>query len=140
MRHLKLTMAVTALLWAFTGVSYANTFTAHGKSHRVVDGDTVAHGKQRMRILGIDAPETRGGRCPGVEHPKGQEAKRYLATLLGVSKVTIKRHKHQRDRYGRQVVEVWANGRSVAALMIEAGHATVWSGSRRTDWCREGST
>jgi endonuclease YncB( thermonuclease family) len=138
-RSLKLTMAATALLWAFTGLSgdaYADTFTSRGKSYRIVDGDTVARGRNRMRILGIDAPETRGGSCPGVEHTKGRDAKQYLANLLSPpNKVTLRRYKRQRDRYGREVVQLWANGRSVAALMVKSGHAVRWPGSERTDWC-----
>jgi endonuclease YncB( thermonuclease family) len=135
-RALKLTMAATALLWAFTGVSNADTFTSRGKSYRVVDGDTVARGKQRMRILGIDAPETRGGSCPGVEHTKGRDAKQFLVNLLQPpNRVTLRRYKRQKDRYGRDVVQLWTNGRSVAGQMIKAGHAVAWKDAPRTDWC-----
>jgi micrococcal nuclease len=136
---LKRTMAATALLWAFTGVSYAETFTSRGNAYRVVDGDTVARGKQRMRILGIDAPELRGGTCPAVEHAKGRDAKQYLANLLSSSdRVTVRRYKRQRDRYGRDVVQIWVNGRSVAGQMIKAGHAKVWSAAAtRPNWCQE---
>ena len=137
MHSLKLTMAATALLWAFTGVSYADSFTSRGKGYRVVDGDTVAHGRNRMRVLGIDAPETRGGSCPGVEHPRGRDAKQYLTSLLQPpAKITLRRYKRQRDRYGREVVQLWRNGVSVAALMVKAGHAVRWPGSERTNWCQ----
>ena len=34
MHSLKLTMAATALLWAFTGYANADTFTSRGKSYQ----------------------------------------------------------------------------------------------------------
>jgi endonuclease YncB( thermonuclease family) len=130
-------LAVIAALLISGGPVYADTFTSRGKSYRVVDGDTVARGKQRMRILGIDAPETRGGSCPGVEHIRGREARQHLVSLLAApAKVTLRRYKKQRDKYGREVVQLWAGGRSVAALMIKAGHAVAWKDAGRTDWCQ----
>jgi endonuclease YncB( thermonuclease family) len=134
---LKLLTPVLGLLWAFTGVSHADSFTSRGTAYRVVDGDTVARGKQRMRVLGIDAPETRGGNCPAIEHTKGRGAKQYLVSLLTSGKrVTLRRYKRQRDRYGREVVQIWVNGRNVAGLMIKAGHARAWNGTGpRPDWC-----
>jgi endonuclease YncB( thermonuclease family) len=130
-------LAVIAALLISGGPVYADTFTARNTSYRVVDGDTVARGRQRMRILGIDAPETRGGSCPGVEHTKGRDAKQYLTNLLQPpNRVTVRRYKRQKDRYGRDVVQLWYNGRSVAAEMIRSGHAVRWPGSERTNWCQ----
>jgi endonuclease YncB( thermonuclease family) len=130
-------LVVIAALFILGGPVYADTFVARNTPYRIVDGDTVARGKQRMRILGIDAPETRGGSCPGVEHTKGRDAKQYLANLLAPpARVTLRRYKRQKDRYGRDVVQLWVGGKSVAALMIKAGHAVAWPGSERTNWCQ----
>lgn len=134
---LKLTIAATALLWAFTGVSNADTFTSRGTAYRVVDGDTVARGKHRMRIRGMDAPEVRASRCGEAEHNLGRGAKNRLAALLAPpARVTLRRYKRQRDRYGREVVDLWVNGRAVAGIMIKSGHAKAWDGSGpRPNWC-----
>jgi endonuclease YncB( thermonuclease family) len=112
-------------------------FNAGKSSYRLIDGDTIGKGKQRMRILGIDAPEVRGGTCPGVEHPKGRAARDALASLVSPpARVTVRRYQRQRDRYGREVVRVYSNGRNVAGLLIKQGHAVAWSpGDPRPDWC-----
>jgi len=112
-------------------------FRAGRSTYRILDGDTIAKGKHRMRILGIDAPETRGGSCKSVEHPKGKAARDALAALLAPpNRATVRRYKRQRDGYGREVVQVYSNGKNVAGLLIKAGHATAWKpGDPRPDWC-----
>jgi endonuclease YncB( thermonuclease family) len=112
-------------------------FNAGKQAYRVIDGDTIGLGKRRLRILGIDAPEVRGGSCKGVEHPRGRAARDALAALVSPPhRATVRRYQRQRDRFGREVVRVYSDGRSVAGLLIKGGHAVAWKpGDPKPDWC-----
>ena len=66
------------------------------------------------------------GAAQGSSTPKGETPSNTSSTSSAAGKVTLRRYKRQRDRYGREVVQLWVNGRSVAGLMIKAGHAVSW--------------
>jgi endonuclease YncB( thermonuclease family) len=73
----------------------------------VVDGDTIRCGAERVRLLGIDAPEIE--RCPRwrVCAPgDGQAARRSLVAALRLGPVRYE--PVTMDRYGRQVAVMWA--------------------------------
>lgn len=94
----------------------------------VTDGDTLNCNGERIRLLGFDAPELNGcprnRRCaPG----DGQEAKRYLASLIAGRSLTIERVGV--DRYDRTLAVVYADGVNVSCAMIAAGQ-----GVYRADW------
>lgn len=93
---------------------------------RVVDGDTLdlfvdlgfqiwVH--QRLRVLGIDAPERFA--------PGGREATAFLTELIPAgSIVTIDTQKTVSDKYGRWLADVTlSDGRVLSEVMAEAGHA-----------------
>ncbi|QIQ87958.1 thermonuclease family protein [Erythrobacter sp.] len=86
-----------------------------------VDGDSLRCDDERIRLLGIDAPEfscPRNRRCvPG----DPQAAKDYLARLIAGRSVEIVRHGE--DRYGRTLAVVYAGGMNLSCAMIQAGHA-----------------
>lgn len=72
---------------------------------RVTDGDTIRCGDERIRLLGIDAPEM-GGRCrPGRDCAPGDPiaSKNSLATAM-TGALTIERF--GADRYGRTLALV----------------------------------
>lgn len=100
---------------------------------RALDGDTLACGKSRIRIVGLDAPELRG-RCPH-ESIIARQARDRLQALIadGVDLQPVRR----RDRYRRRLAIVRdSQGRDVAAVMIQEGHARPYSGrGRRQGWC-----
>ena len=53
-----------------------------GRAHAcVIDGDTFKLGKRKVRIIGIDAPETHPARCPQ-EARLGEQATARLRELL----------------------------------------------------------
>jgi len=78
---------------------------------RVVDGDTIRVGAERVRIFGLD--------CAEMRDPGGREAKRALERMIAGRGVTLERI--ERDRYGRTVAKVFAGGQDVACGMIRAG-------------------
>jgi len=102
-----------------------------------IDGDTIYVGDEKIRIVGLDAPETYQARCDS-ERQRGQRATAHLRRLLASGTITIRRQ--GRDRYGRTLARVFVDGRDVAAIMIRAGHAVPYDCPRgrcprRIDWC-----
>lgn len=98
----------------------------------VVDGDTLdvelAGAPERVRLLGIDTPETVK---PG--HPVdcfGPEASaRTKALLPAGTAVVLQRDAEPRDRYGRLLVYLWrrADGLFVNASLVADGFADTLS-------------
>jgi endonuclease YncB( thermonuclease family) len=91
------TFALRARL-AVLGPSPALAETFNGGRAVFIDGDTFALGSERVRILNIDAPETRGARCER-ELVLGLKAKERLAGLLRAGSVDVVRDGE--DRYSR---------------------------------------
>ncbi len=88
----------------------------------VTDGDTIRCGDERIRITGIDAPETRacrqGRQC--VEGD-GEASKRTLEAIVAGASLTIVRL--GRDRYGRTLAVVYADGTNIACTQLAARQA-----------------
>jgi len=96
---------------------------------RVSDGDTINaesdENKIKVRLVGIDAPETKKGkRNPG--QPYSQRAKSFLASMVLNKKVVIK--DYGEDRYGRILGVVYLDNTDVNLEMIKAGLAEVYRG------------
>lgn len=89
---------------------------------RVVDGDSLALGKRRLRLKGIDAPELKQ-RCrkDGHEYGCGIEAASFLRGLVGRHPVDCKGEGI--DRYRRDLVRCRAGGVDLNATMVRSGHA-----------------
>lgn len=79
---------------------------------RVIDGDTLRCGRERIRIQGVDTRE-RGQ--PGYE-----AAKERLRQLTERKNLRIERK--ARDRYGRTVGKVIVDGEDVGKRMKTEGH------------------
>lgn len=104
---------------------------------RAVDGDTLAVGTERIRIMGLDTPEAGSrARCPR-EAALARQATERMATLTAAG-VSIERGRL--DRYGRTLAVVRDHeGRDVAAVLIEEGLAVAYHGrGLRRDWCLGG--
>jgi micrococcal nuclease len=101
-----------------------------GIVERVADGDTVTvitpnQTKLRIRMFGIDAPETpKGTKFPG--QPYGTEAKAYLKRLVAGKRVRVEIYGV--DWYKRLLSTVFMDGRDINLAMIEAGLAEVYQG------------
>ena len=101
---------------------------------RVVDGDTFAQGKTRLRIVNLDAPDIgRHAKCEA-ESEKGIASKAYARSLLASASSVNVRYTGRIDRYDRPLVWVVLDGEDFAALMIAGGHGRPWRG-RSSDWC-----
>lgn len=101
-----------------------------GTVTRVDDGDTVTvttsnQTKLRVRLYGIDAPETpKGTKFPG--QPFGEEAAAYLTQLVGNKRIQVEIYGV--DRYRRLLGVILMDGRNINLGMIEAGLAEVYRG------------
>jgi endonuclease YncB( thermonuclease family) len=104
-----------------------------GGTNCVVDGDTFYVNGEKVRIAGIDAPETHPPRC-AEEARLGNAATERLRTLLNSGAVTMTSIDRDRDSYGRLLRNVSVNGADVGEAMVSAGVAREWVG-RREPWC-----
>lgn len=86
----------------------------------VTDGDTITAGGTKIRIRGLDTPETKK---PGVPvQCGGPEATEYArAHLLGRQVRLVVDPDDAVDRYGRAVAEVWIGEHSYARDAVRAG-------------------
>ena len=88
----------------------------------VVDGDTLRCGAERVRLLGIDAPEIEP--CPRwrVCAPgDGESARRSLMGALHYGPVRYR--PITVDRFGRTVANVWAGRLNLSCWQIQRGQA-----------------
>lgn len=88
----------------------------------VTDGDTIRCGDERIRLNGIDAPETHG--CASGRHcvdGDGAASTARRRALMAGAVITIRRI--GTDHYGRTIGVVYADGVNLSCAMIEAGRA-----------------
>lgn len=129
-RHI---LAATAAL--FMAVTAASATAQPARVAYVIDGDTFRlEGGERIRIAGIDAPETQAGQAKcRAEITRGQAATRNARALLHGRTVTIERVGRS---YNRTVANVRLDGRDVAAMLVQRGIAARWPRGRpRPNWC-----
>ena len=87
---------------------------------RVVDGDTLllADGT-RVRLLGVDTPETKHPRLP--PEPLGVEASEFTRRHVEGRTVTLQFDRERRDRYHRVLAYVYLDGWMLNEELIRAG-------------------
>ena len=106
-----------------------------GKVHSVTDGDTIVVTRQdtgenvRIRLYGIDAPETKGRAWK--TQPYGKKSAAYLATLLQAGDsayIDVAVYEQGLDKYQRTVAGVVTlpGGLVVQEEMLRAGMAWVY--------------
>jgi micrococcal nuclease len=99
----------------------------------VVDGDTVdvefPHGpRERVRLLGVDTPETVKPHTP-VQCFGPEASDRTKALLPTGTAVVVQRDREARDRYGRLLVYLWrrTDGLFVNRSLVADGYARTLS-------------
>ena len=120
-------------------------WTYRAKVVRVIDGDTVDvdidlgfgiwQKNERVRIMGIDTPESRTRNK--IEKKFGLAAKAKLKKILGkdtVLKTTInKKGVDMKGKFGRVLGDFLRDDKSVAKIMCETGHAVKYFGGAKAD-------
>jgi micrococcal nuclease len=110
---------------------------------RVVDGDTVdvdidlgfgmTYKKQRVRLYGIDTPESRTRDL--VEKKYGKAAKKFLQEKIESAKV-VTLYSHDKGKFGRILGELFIDGSSdlsLNQLMINNYHAVAYHGQSKEE-------
>lgn len=112
---------------------------------RVIDGDTIdididlGFGvwlrKQRIRMYGIDTPESR---TRDLEEKKyGLAAKKFLKGMLSDTELLIKTKKDGKGKFGRILGEMWRvtdyADKSINDYMIDKHHAAAYFGQSKDD-------
>ena len=113
---------------------------------KIIDGDTVEvdidlgfgvwlH-KERIRLFGIDTPESR---TRDLEEKKyGLAAKEYLTGMLDDDGgIKLKTHKDKTGKFGRILGELWRTtnyaDQSINNYMIDKHHAVMYLGQSKED-------
>jgi micrococcal nuclease len=87
---------------------------------RVVDGDTlVLEGNEKVRLIGVDTPETKHPTKP-IE-PFGPEASAFTKKTVEGRLVQLKYDKNKRDRYQRLLAYVYIGDWCLNEELIRAG-------------------
>lgn len=89
---------------------------------RVVDGDTLRCGPERVRLLGIDAPELPGHCQPGRQCAPGDPVAS-SASLNDALRQPLKIDRVGTDRYGRTLALVSGSRGDLSCWQLERGHA-----------------
>lgn len=134
---------VIAVLMGGSGAWTALPFAEGGQSHAAVictvtDGDTIRCEDERIRLIGMDAPELPGHCRPGRDCVPGDPvaSRDALARLLRAGVPRIERH--GQDRYGRTLAYISVEGRDLSCAMIGSGHAVYverWDVAHRLGGC-----
>jgi len=120
-------------------------WTYRAKVVRVIDGDTVDvdidlgfgiwQKNERVRIMGIDTPESRTRNK--IEKKFGLAAKAKLKSLLGkttVLKTSInKKGVDMKGKFGRVLGDFLVDGKKVTEIMCKTGHAVPYFGGAKAD-------
>ena len=119
--------------------SWAESEIVDGRTAVILDGDTVAFGSERMRIINIEAPGISEPECER-EEIFALRSRQRLAELIRSGPVTVERA--GRDHLGRTLARlILADGRDVAAVLVDEGLALPWHEgleareARRRHWC-----
>lgn len=115
---------LTTLLLCFS-VSCANSQTF--KCTRVVDGDTIILStKERVRLIGVDTPETKHPSKP-VEY-FGKEASSFTRSMVEGKNVRLEYDQQRRDKYGRLLAYAYLmDGTFLNAEIIKQGYGNAFT-------------
>jgi micrococcal nuclease len=117
-------------------------FHYKAKCLKVVDGDTLDISidlgfsisyKERVRLNGIDAPESRTSNI--LEKTAGLKVKDYLISQLEGKDIYIVTYKE--EKYGRYLVDVYLNNNDTTSfnkILIDNGYVRIYSGEAKLPW------
>ena len=98
-----------------------------GTVERIVDGDTVVlHRVGRVRLIGVDTPETKHPQKPVAQF--GKESSDFLNRLALGAVVRIEYDQRTHDRHGRLLAYLYLpDGRSINAEIIRQGYGWAYT-------------
>ena len=99
--------------------------TGMAEDVQIVDGDTLVWRGERVRLYGIDAPESdQSCTVNARDYPCGEEATEWLIEMTREKEVRCE--KKGRDRYGRLLAVCFAGNRNLNRGLVEAGLALAY--------------
>tara|TARA_R110002153_G_scaffold101607_1_gene237839 strand:+ start:296 stop:715 length:420 start_codon:yes stop_codon:yes gene_type:complete len=107
---------------------------------RVVDGDTVdvvidlgfdIHYSSRVRLYGIDTPESRTRNKD--EKVRGIMSKEYLIDALSKGQVVIKTYRDKKGKFGRVLGEMYVEDTNINLMMVDEYLAVKYEGQNKAD-------
>ena len=111
---------------------------------RVIDGDTVEVDAStdlppelatiRVRLRDADIPETWRPKCDS-ERKAGRAATAFVKRTIATAGSLIVRNPSWGKYGGRVIADLILDGRSLSAMLIEAGHGRPYDGGKRGSWC-----
>ena len=143
---LSLTIAILALIVAPARAWQDGLYL--GTVERVIDGDTLVvdvpkwpdpFRHARIRVYGIDTPESKRGRggakCAG-ELQRGKSAKAIVKQLLPVGSTVGMEWMAVHDKYGRPIMRVFLrDGTNLGRALLKMRVAGEYSGGKKQSWC-----
>ena len=114
-----------AVLLAYISQAIANPTHISGNAG-ITDGDTIRIGDNRIRLHGIDAPESRQNceTASGEIYACGAEATKRLAAFIAGRAVECE--VRDIDRYQRSVAVCLVGGQDIGAWMVKSGWAIAY--------------
>lgn len=127
---MKIRLALLVLLLLVGCSSPQNPKGTTVKVQRVVSGQTLEVVEigtsppliQRVRLLGIEAPDLK-------QQPWGEQSRKYLEALINekgqqtAGSVVLESEEQEKDSYGRRLAYVWRNGVLLNEQILKAGYA-----------------
>eukprot|EP00798_Chlamydomonas_sp_ICE-L_P004692 gene4692-14894_t len=117
--------AFLSALVVFSGVIAPASANIAGPT-RVVDGDTLVINQERIRMYGLDAPESKQS-CKdpsGRDYLCGVKSKEALEAKIAGRPVTCE--VKSKDQYGRNVAECTSGGSNLNAWLVQSGNAVAY--------------
>lgn len=101
-----------------------------GTVEDVYDGDTLtvtleSGAVERVRLIGIDAPELRTNPHGAADKVYGPQAQEYLERLVAGATVNLVLDVQERDRYGRILAYIYHGDSFINLEMVRAGYAKI---------------
>ncbi|MDP3728109.1 MAG: thermonuclease family protein [bacterium] len=109
---------IMVLLLFFSSCSISQEFQGPYVVHEVIDGDTLDIDLGRIRLSGINTPET--GEC------YYEEAKKKLKEMTLYQEIFLEGDLTDYDKYGRMLRYIYTNTSFVNAEMVAGGYARVY--------------
>lgn len=139
-KRASLTLAIVGALCLLGFLSVCLACEPHFcRVDRVVDGDTIVCGGKRVRLIGIDTPESQPNRRAHLQARRlgdletvlelGKKAKEFVSLLLPPgTRVELEFDVQKFDKYGRLLAYVWLpDGRMLNEVLLEEGYAVLYT-------------
>lgn len=125
LRSLQLMLSLFLLIFFISGLAHATEHSIIGRAS-VIDGDTIEIHGTRIRLSGVDAPESHQTCTDTQGQPWlcGQKAALALSDLIGEK--TVRCIPASKDRYGRTLATCDLKGQDLGAWLVSNGWAVAY--------------